>query len=161
MVLAMGLGRGSIGNRPTVRLSRGANCIWRCSLCPRCQHSMTAVVLSCNRAPLVSAHCSLSPDDVLGVLGCVQLSVLTGCRLVHQLHVCLWQWSTQSLVHVPKWGEAELTLPRFSPVSAVNTFCLPTCRGGGCPMPLTAATSLHVVTHSITSVHIDYSCMCV
>jgi len=49
----------------------------------------------------------------------LQLSVLTGCRLVHQLHVCLWQWSTQSLVHVPKWSEAELTLPRCSPVSAV------------------------------------------
>ena len=45
------------------------------------------------------------------VLGCVQLSVLTDCRLVHQLHVCLWQWSTQSLVHVPKWSEAELALP--------------------------------------------------
>ena len=28
-------------------------------------------------------------------------------------------------------------------------------------MPLTAATSLHVVTHSVTSVHNDYSCMCV
>ena len=65
VVLAMGLGRGSIDNRPIVRLSRGANCIWRCSLCPR-WHSMTAVVLSCTRAPLVSAHCSLSPDDVLG-----------------------------------------------------------------------------------------------
>ena len=25
---------------------------------------MMAVVLSCTRAPLVSAHCSLSPDDV-------------------------------------------------------------------------------------------------
>ena len=73
----------------------------------------------------MSAHCSLSPDDVFVcrvgpcVLGWVQLSVLTGCRLVHQLHVCLWQWSTQSLVHVPKWSEAELALPRSSPVSAV------------------------------------------
>ena len=43
----------------------------------------------------------------------------------------------------------------------MNIFCLTTCRGGGCPIPLTAATSLHVVTHSVTSVHIDYSCMCV
>ena len=43
----------------------------------------------------------------------------------------------------------------------MNTLCLPTCRGGGCPIPLTAATSLHVVTHSVTSVHTDYSCMCV
>ena len=71
----------------------------------------------------MSAHCSLSPDDVFVccagsmcvgpcVLGWVQLSVLTGCCLVHQLHVCLWQWSTQSLVHVPKWSEAELALPR-------------------------------------------------
>ena len=40
-----------------------------------------------------------------------QLSVLTSFRLVHKLHVCLWQWSTQSLVHVPKWSEAELALP--------------------------------------------------
>ena len=65
----------------------------------------------------MSAHCSLSPDDVfvccvgLCVLGWVQLSVLTGCRHVHQLHVCLLQWNTQSLVHVPKWSEAELALP--------------------------------------------------
>ena len=49
----------------------------------------------------------------------VQLSVLTGCSLVHKLHVCVWQWSIQSLVHVPKWSEAELALPRSSPVSAV------------------------------------------
>ena len=77
-----------------------------------------AVVRSCTRAPLVSAHCSLSPDDVFvccvgpRVLGWVQLSVLTVCRLVHQLHVCLWQWSTQPLLHVPKWSEVELALPR-------------------------------------------------
>ena len=80
VVLAMGLGRGSINNRPTVRLSRGANCIWRCSLCPR-WHGMTAVVLSCTRAPLVSAHCSLSPDDVLGVLGWVHVCwVVSSCQ---------------------------------------------------------------------------------
>ena len=80
VVLAMGLGRGSIDNRPTVRLSRGANCIWRCSLCPR-WHGMTAVVLSCTRAPLVSAHCSLSPDDVLGVLGWVHVCwVVSSCQ---------------------------------------------------------------------------------
>ena len=46
------------------QLSRGANCVWSCSLCSRCQHDMTSVMLSCTRAPLVSAHCSLSPDDV-------------------------------------------------------------------------------------------------
>ena len=55
VVLALGVGSGSIDNRPTVGLSRWANCIRRCSLCPRCQHSMTAVVLSCTRTPLVSA----------------------------------------------------------------------------------------------------------
>ena len=71
---------GSIDNTPTVRLSRGANCIWRCSYCPR-WHGMTAVVLSCTRAPLVSAHCSLSPDDVLGVLGWVHVCwVVSRCQ---------------------------------------------------------------------------------
>ena len=40
-----------------------------------------------------------------------QLSVLTSFRLVHELHVCLWQWSTLSLV--PKWSEAELALPHW------------------------------------------------
>ena len=44
--------------------------------------------------------------------GWVQLSVLTGCHFVHQLDVCLWQWNTQSLVHVPKWSKGELALPR-------------------------------------------------
>ena len=58
VVLALGIGSGSIDNRPTV-LSKAE---WR-------------------------------------------------VHLVHQLHVCLWQWSTQSLVHVPKWSEAELVLP--------------------------------------------------
>ena len=53
--------------------------------------------------------------------------MLTGCRLVHQLHVCQWQWSTQSLVHVPKWSEAELVLPRSGLVSAV--YSCPSSRG--------------------------------
>ena len=43
----------------------------------------------------------------------------------------------------------------------MNTLCLPTCRGVSCLIPLTAATSLHVATHSVTSVHNNYSCMCV
>ena len=34
-------------------------------------------------------------------------------------------------------------------------------RGVGCPIPLTAATSLYVVTHSVITVYSDYSCMCV
>ena len=67
----------------------------------------------------MSAHCSLSPDDVFVCWVGLGPAVSADCRLVHQLHVCLWQWSTQSLVHVPKWSEAELALPRSSPVSAV------------------------------------------
>ena len=120
VVFVMGLGSGSIDSRPmhsivAKRLSRGANCIWSCSLCPRCRHDMMAVAHTAVSVLMMCLFVGLGPC----VLGWVQLSVLTGCRLVHQLHVCLWQWSTQSLVHVPKWSEAELTLPRSSPVSAV------------------------------------------
>ena len=42
-----------------------------------------------------------------------------------------------------------------------HEYTLPIHRGGGCPMPLTAATSLHVVTHSVISVHNDYTAACV
>ena len=38
-----------------------------------------------------------------------------------------------------------------------HEYTLPAHRGGGCPVPLTAATSMHVVTHSVISVHNDYS----
>ena len=38
-----------------------------------------------------------------------------------------------------------------------HEYTLPAHRGGGCLIPLTAATSLHVVTHSVISVHNDYS----
>ena len=86
VVLALGLGSGSIDNRDPrycKGLNRGANCVWSCSLCPRCQHDMTAVVLSCTRAPLVSAHCSLSPDDVfvcwVGLGSAVSADWLSSC----------------------------------------------------------------------------------
>ena len=49
----------------------------------------------------------------------------------------------------------------YNVTALMNTVCQPTCRGGGCPIPLTAATSLHVVTHNVISVHNNYSCMCV
>lgn len=104
-------------------VTASASCVFEAAPCVSAAN-MTSGVLSCTRAPLVSPHCSLSPDVVCGVMGpsepTRQLSVLTGCRLVHQLHVCLWQWSSQSLVHVPKWSEAELALPRSSPVSAMQ-----------------------------------------
>ena len=47
------------------------------------------------------------------VLGWVQLSVLTGCRLVH-LGVCVSVAVEHSVtcIHVPKWSEAKLSLPR-------------------------------------------------
>ena len=74
----------------------------------------------------MSAHCSLSPDDVfvccvgsmcVGLGPAVSADWLPSCAPA--ACVCLWQWSTQSLVRVPKWSEAELALPRSSPVSAV------------------------------------------
>ena len=46
-------------------------------------------------------------------------------------------------------------------MALMNTLCLPMAQRWGCPMSLTPTTSVHVVIHSVTSVHNDYSCMCV
>ena len=85
-------------------------------VCTRVHMYMHALVVCVGHVSLCVLHVLHSFSVCVHVLCWVnmsppthQLSVLTSCRLVHELHVCLWQWSTLSLV--PKWSEAELSLP--------------------------------------------------
>ena len=98
-------------------------CVCACVDVCVCMHVWMCVCLCVCVYPLLVCRSMfhfvcISSSSQFGVcvLGWVHLSpthssVLTGCRFVHQLHVCLWQWSTQSLVPVPKWSKAELVGP--------------------------------------------------